>query len=274
MNFTNVVYFILLSNLILISSNSLFDFSSFSSGRHLYKIKSKNLKENGTKIESKSNKTFVQNETISNRVLNKTNEETKSQKRKKEIESINKIPAIALVSFFSEELNKTILDSSLIYWLKSGGARLVIIDQNFPEAKLEKLFDYVNSFLIMDYHMLDEEISSYFTFVSKLTNRLIEINYPANNEQKLKYKFLPLFGIGSGANYIQAAIANSTEIIKPYIKVQNTNKIVELVGPLKRIRSISHFDKRDYYNFVKKTSSFYSSNNFVDYEFYLKNIKL
>merc|ERR1711957_203190 len=39
-------------------------------------------------------------------------------------------------------------------------------------------------------------------------------------------------------------------------------------------RWISHFDKRDYLNLVKKTNTFYSSSNFVDYKFYLKNINL
>jgi hypothetical protein len=301
MNLTNVAYFIFLSNLILISSNSLFDFTSFSSGRNIYHknlnidiFNNNNNNINNKLYEKKNNFTNFNNPKEKIKVKNKNYErknlnfnitnitkikETKKQlknetKKEKDLFLINKTPTLALVSFFSEELNKTIIDSNIVYWLKSGGANLIIIDQNFPDSKIEKLTKYVNAFVLQDYSTLQGSLSNYEKFVGKLTNKLIEINHPMNNKQMLHKNFLPLFGIGTGANLIQTAVANTTNILKTYKNMKFSNQKVELLGQLKKIRWISHFDKRDYVSFINKTSTFYSSNDFVDYKFYLKNINL
>jgi hypothetical protein len=297
MNLTNVAYFIFLSNLILICSNSLFDFTSFSSGRHIYHkvLNNDSINKNNNNInekiyEKKNNFSNLNNtkEKIKLRIIerkllnidnknitNATRNLKKNETKKDKIPvSINKTPTLALVSFFCKELNKTIIDSNIVYYLKSGGVNLIIIDQKFPESKFIKLSKYVNGFVLQDYSTIQGSLSEYEKFVGKLTNKLIEINHPMNNQQLLHKNFLPLFGIGTGANLIQTAVANTTNIMKTYKNIKFSNQKIELLGQLKKIRWISHFDKRDYSNLINKTSIFYSNNDFVDYKYYLKNINL
>jgi len=287
MNLTNVAYFILFSNLIFISSNSLFDFSSFS-GRNMFYKQGQEILLNRKNLTNKNskNKTIFSNFTKGNYLS------AKKFHKKKDFVSIDKIPTIALISYFEKKLNKTIIDSNVVYWLKSGGAKLIIIDQNFPKEKIKTLFNYVNSFFIQDLSTTIKKFNfnkPFEFFVKTLVEGLLEKNLhnyqdkpseikesqkKKNNHENYKKNFLPLFGIGSGANLIQAIVANKTEIIKDYSKVKFSNKKIELIGPVRKIKWISHFDKRDYANLINKTSCFFSNTNFVDYKDYLKNVNL
>jgi hypothetical protein len=173
----------------------------------------------------------------------------------------HKIPVICLPSFLynttdgqNSTLYETIIDSAEVFWLNSGGAKILTLQPWFKDAKIEKVLSNCNGVLIQNLEIKLENFlnTEYYIFLLRIYQKVKLINQAG--------EYLPILALGSAMNILQMFEAKNTDITKTYNHTLSAEPITMdfLIDDAKKIRMMYFFDGRDVKNIknIPCTSAF------------------
>lgn len=171
-------------------------------------------------------------------------------------------------SFYTDEDSVSdlisLISTSVVHWLLSGGASVVPIHYWRKGKKLEFLLNQCNAVLLADagniYNFIENENPLNFNFLKFIY-------------QNIKSKGnVPIYAIGSSIQLIHIFEANRTDIVFEYKNSVKGQLIPNelLINDMKKIRMVKFFDGRDILNFQSKNSTPNYSNTGISPDAYIK----
>ena len=243
--------------------------------------------------QNQENPKGIQNKIIN--LLNKTEYlKNKAKEEKKSIEGLinanysvkyskkytmNKIPTIGIVANPDQITNEkkpelvARIASNYVYWITSGGARVIPILPWNTDIVNDELLNQVNGVIFPD------ELETDF-FMEHSNTKFEDFLLNLYNKIKLKNMktYLPLLAIGNGFNLIHNFTLNNKaeEIYKETLEVQDVmiNSEIPVNFRSNKIKLFTYFDGRDFDSFKSLNSTFQTNSISIPLRAYLAYDKL
>jgi len=176
----------------------------------------------------------------------------------------NKIPVIAVLMYKNgDKRNSSIIESSYVKWLISGGNDVIPIHFWMNKTEIKHVLLQSNSLIIPGFEKENNENEEFI----KTT-----LNFALNLNQNKDH--FPIMTIGEGSLVVQSLLAQDKNIIRNYNGVNSVMNEVEIIGEAKQIKMIMMFSKREYLAIKTRKSTAHFVTRAVSPEYYESNIKL
>jgi hypothetical protein len=226
----NVVFFVITNLYNVVNGFNFHDFISLGT-REKITIPQNETTLNATTVLIPFNNTNI-NTTVVNYSLNDTYVEHKNWIV---MNNMNLTTIIGVLTDPKDSFNLTAVDANYIYWLNSGAAEVLPIFSNSTNQEIDMLLSKINGIIIPDRY--EPLLINNDPTVKYLIQKIIEKNTKENT-------YLPLLGIGSGANLLLATIGNDFNMIDYIQDSYNVMRNVEIVTD--PVNLLSNFDWLSY----------------------------